>query len=272
MNPPLLATRTQKGFTLAEMAVVVVIVALLIGGMLIPLGAQQDIRAERETQARLAEIKELLIGYAVANGRLPCPAASTSGIAAPATSGACTSVSNGVAYGYLPAVTLGYAAVDSSGHALDGWHEPIRYAVSAPTAGVGGIPNPFTTTSISGAGMKGATMTSIASATLLSVCTSASNIKSGTAGTATAECGTSGKLTDNAVAVIWSTGKNTETGGTGSDESNNPNPNSTVAVDPAFVYHESAPSTASGGEFDDQVTWISPNILFNRMMTAGWLP
>jgi hypothetical protein len=28
----------------------------------------------------------------------------------------------------------------------------------------------------------------------------------------------------------------------------------------------------AGGEFDDIVVWISPNILFNRMVAAGKLP
>jgi hypothetical protein len=27
-----------------------------------------------------------------------------------------------------------------------------------------------------------------------------------------------------------------------------------------------------GGEFDDMVTWVSPNILFNRMVAAQTLP
>jgi hypothetical protein len=34
----------------------------------------------------------------------------------------------------------------------------------------------------------------------------------------------------------------------------------------------SADTTAPGGEFDDIVTWISSNVLFNRMISAGRLP
>ena len=254
-----------SGFTLTEMAIVLVIVALLLGGMLIPLGAQQDIRADRETQTRLIEIKEALLGFAAANGRLPCPASSTSGQEAPIGGGACTTTSNGVAYGYLPAATLGITTIDSAGHALDGWNQPIRYAVSANTLGT--TTNPFTTAS----GMRNATMTSIASATLLSVCTSGGVITS--PDTASAACPAANRLTNNAIAAIWSTGKNTSTtGGAGSDEAANPNPNTTVPVDPVFVYHEPAPAAASGGEFDDQVVWMAPNILFNRLITAGQLP
>lgn len=65
-----------RGFTLAEMAVVLVIVALLIAGMMLPLSAQQEIRARQETEKTLSDIREALLGFAVANGRLPRPAIS----------------------------------------------------------------------------------------------------------------------------------------------------------------------------------------------------
>lgn len=264
--------RLSAGFTLTEMAIVLVIIALLIGGMLIPLGTQQDIRADRETQARLNEIKDALIGYAAANGRLPCPAPANSGVESPSGGSVCTSTctttcnttSNGIAYGFIPATTLGIASVDANGHALDGWNQPIRYAVSAAT--VGGQASPFTTPS----GVKTATMSSIATATLLSVCNTTSSGGVTGAGTAGALCSSASKMTDNGVAVIWSTGKNTATGGTSADEAQNQK--TTGQVDPAFIYHVSAPSTASGGEFDDQLIWISPNILFNRLIAAGQLP
>ena len=59
-----------RGFTLAEMAVVLVIVALLLAGMMLPISAQQDIRARQETEGTLNDIREALIGFAIANGRL----------------------------------------------------------------------------------------------------------------------------------------------------------------------------------------------------------
>ena len=64
----------NRGFTLIEMAIVLMIVGLLLGGMLVPLSAQMDQRNISDTQKSLSEIKEALIGYAMANGRLPCPA------------------------------------------------------------------------------------------------------------------------------------------------------------------------------------------------------
>lgn len=68
------AHRQARGFTLTEIAVAVAILALLLGGLLIPLSTQVELARVRETQRQLEAIREALIGYAVANGRLPCPA------------------------------------------------------------------------------------------------------------------------------------------------------------------------------------------------------
>lgn len=62
-----------RGFILMELTVVLVIVALLLGGLLIPLSAQRDGEAIRGTEKYLADIRDALLGFAVANGRLPCP-------------------------------------------------------------------------------------------------------------------------------------------------------------------------------------------------------
>ena len=67
---------TQYGFSLIEMAVVMIILAMLLGGLVAPLTAQIDQRNMNETRQSLAEIKEALIGFAVTSGRLPCPAIS----------------------------------------------------------------------------------------------------------------------------------------------------------------------------------------------------
>ncbi len=69
------APRGGDGFTLVEMAVVLVIIGLLLGGLLIPLSTQMENDKRKETQATLAAIREALIGYAVINGSLrPAPA------------------------------------------------------------------------------------------------------------------------------------------------------------------------------------------------------
>ena len=63
----------NKGFTLVELAVVVAVVALLLGTLLVPLTTQVEQRNISQTQKQLDEIKEALLGYAMVNGRLPRP-------------------------------------------------------------------------------------------------------------------------------------------------------------------------------------------------------
>lgn len=241
-----------SGFTLVEMAIVLVIVGLLLGGLLMPLGAQVEQHKISETQKALDEINQALIGFAVANGRLPCPASATSnGIESPLGGGVCTNPFNG----FLPSVTLGLSQTDSQGYAVDAWgltQNRIRYAVSTANTSA------FTTLN----GMQATTMATLAPD--LRVCASATGIT-------TTACSAAVSLTNNAVAIIYSLGKNAPTGGSGTDEAANPNPNS-ANNDQVFVSHTPTPATAANGEFDDIVTWLSPNILFNRMVTAQKLP
>jgi len=230
----------NRGFTLTEMAVVLVIISLLIGGLLMPLGSQQDIRANHETQDRLAEAKEALMGYAVANGRLPCPATAISnGAESPVTGGICNAAATD---SYLPAATLGLAPVDSQGRLMDAWGFPIRYYVTSANSSA------FTTV----AGMKTQTISALIP-----------DLKVYTDHTLATS------LTTNAIAVLYSTGKTGGSGPLGDDEKENPNAASATIPDPtpnAFVSHLPTP------DFDDVLIWITPNILYSRMISAGQLP
>ncbi len=236
-------TQIQVGFTLVEMAIVLLIITLLMTGLVPTISSQFEQRHRNETSKQLDEIRDALLGFAVANGRLPCPASATSnGIESPLGGGICTNPWDG----FLPAATLGITPTDSNGYALDGWSSRIRYAV--------------TTSNISAFTKVTNGMQAIGMGTLapdLSVCDSATGITGTTCGTAT-------KLTNNAVAVIYSVGKNSVAAG--ADEAANLN------GDQVFVSHVPSPSTAANGEFDDVVTWLSPNILFNRMVAASKLP
>jgi prepilin-type N-terminal cleavage/methylation domain-containing protein len=250
--------RRQNGFTLLEIAVVLMIIGLLLGGLLPTLSAQMESRNINETRKQLDEIKEALIGYAIINGRLPCPAISGSnGIEAPVGVGNCTYFSNttNASYNYLPAATLGLSGTNSSGLLEDAWGNPIRYAVTSLQSGVDYV---YTTSG----GMSTVGISSLGSSNL-NVCSAASaNNSSCTVINST--------LASNAVVVIYSTGKNGASGGTGTDEAENLNPNASDSHGNVFVSH--TPSAASGNEYDDLMIWISPNVLVNRMVTAGKLP
>lgn len=244
MNRPLLA---QGGFTLVELAIVLVIVALLVGGMLISFGTQRDISDSNETQKRLNDIRDALIGFAAANGRLPCPASpSATGVENPLGGGVCANPWDG----FLPAVTLGITPSDGQGYALDSWGNPIRYAVTIANSSA------FTTAG----GMQTAWISGLNPD--LQACNTATGL---TGSGATAACAAGAKLTDSAVAVIYSRGKNGGVAPSSADEVANGN------ADRLFVSHTPTPASG-GGEFDDLVTWLSPNILYNRMISAGKLP
>jgi hypothetical protein len=67
-------------------------------------------------------------------------------------------------------------------------------------------------------------------------------------------------------AVVYSTGKNfAASGAVGADEQANRDNNA------VFVAHEPLPPGTSDprGEFDDIVIWISPFVLYNRLISAG---
>jgi prepilin-type N-terminal cleavage/methylation domain-containing protein len=234
------------GFTLVEMAIVLAILTLVLSSGLAVLTVQQDQQRIADTNALLNAANEALIGFALSYGRLPCPAsAASNGVESP-TGGACTNALNG----FLPGVTLGLAGVDSNGYLTDAWklsQNRIRYAVTTANA------NAATTTD----GIKGITMSGFSPD--LYLCASATGITATTCGTATT-------LSNNAVAVIYSLGKNAATGGTSSDEAANMN------NDSVFVSHALATTNETGGEFDDQLVWLSRYTLFNRMIQAGKLP
>lgn len=116
-------TRQAAGFTLVEMAVVLVIVGLLLGGLLVPLSTQMENDRRKETAATLEAIREALIGYAVINGRLPCPDTSGDGQEDGCGSGAAQVHVSGLPYGLL-----GVARTDAWGN---GW----RYAVNGAFTG-----------------------------------------------------------------------------------------------------------------------------------------
>lgn len=244
---------SQTGFSLVEMAIVLTIVGVLLAGLLPTLSSQVEQRRTNETNKQLDEIKQALLGFAVSNGRLPCSATlASNGIEAPVGGGACTNSYNG----FVPAVTLGLSSTDAQGYAIDGWSNRIRYAVTTATTSAINT-NAFTTAN----GMSSTGLNSLAPN--LYVCPTATGI------TAT-NCGTGTSLATNAVAVIYSLGKNASTGGTGTDETANPNPNS-PNNDKVFVSHVPSPVGSTNGEFDDIVTWLSPNTLYNRMVAAGKL-
>ena len=67
--------RHEKGFTLIELAVVLVIVGILAGSFIATLGSRVDTTRRAETADEMEVIKQALYGYAMSNNfiHLPCP-------------------------------------------------------------------------------------------------------------------------------------------------------------------------------------------------------
>lgn len=255
------------GFSLVEMAVVLTIVGVLLAGLLPTLTSQVEQRRRTETNKQLDEIKQALLGFAVSNKRLPCPASSSNsnGLESFCTNalplscgtrlttfqahGRCSDPS-----GFIPSVTLGLSNADAQGYAIDGWNNRIRYAV---TSSLSPSANAYAFTKSDG--MANIGLGGLAAAPDLSVCASATGI-TGTA------CGTAASLTTKGVAVIYSLGRSGTTSSLGADETAN------TDGDQVFVSHVPSPASATNGKFDHIVTWLSPNTLYNRMIAAGVLP
>lgn len=104
----------EEGFSLIEIAVALFILTILLGVSLIPLTTQVEQRKVGETRKALEEIREALIGFAIANGRLPCPDTDTDPVATGfgEEEASCPAPA---AEGYLPWKTLGVARMDAFG-------------------------------------------------------------------------------------------------------------------------------------------------------------
>ena len=244
----------DRGFALIEMAMVLVIVALLAGSGLLTLRMQIEHQKVKDTQKVLDDAREALLGFAAANGRLPCPAtAASNGIEAPAGGSTAVIPCTSPYGGFLPGVTLGMTGLDANGYVLDAWGgttNRIRYAVTTATANAATTPN----------GIRTATLATYGNAPNLRVCTTSTGITATT-------CGAAQALTTSAVAVIFSLGPNGTTGvAGGADETANQN------ADQVFVWHTPVAVGGANGEFDDLMTWIPAPLLFNRMLQAGSLP
>lgn len=242
--------RSNRGFTLVEMAIVMFIMTLALGTGLTLLSAQQDQRKVEDTASRLNDAREALIGFVLAYGRLPCPADPT---IVSGTTGAgletltcTTSTSTG---GVVPWATLGISETDA-------WGRRLTYQVTNNWAD-----------STDGTGMASCSVTVGVS---FQLCSSANmNILSVVGGV---------NLASNIPAVIVSHGINGLGAYLPSGQRILPVPAATTNegentnIDGNFVSRPLTSENETGGYFDDQVIWLSPNILFNRIVQAGKLP
>ena len=217
---------------------VLFIISLVVGGLLVPLATQMEARQRNDTQAKLEEIREALVGYALINGKLPCPATNIDpthddyGVedatcnVAPAT-------------GYLPWKTLGVVQYDSWGVARTTSADPMigfwRYVVDTNFACPGATPACDGSTQVTMSDGPGDG---------LEVEDADGNVLSSTS--------------ETPVAIVYSTG---------ADQTPNGENGTTEAVTP-FIYQGGTVTTG----FDDITIWLTRPLLLSRMVSAGTLP
>jgi len=224
----------RKGFTLVELAIVLFVITLLLGGMLTPLSQQIVERQNSDTRHALDSARTALTGYALSHrdstGKpyLPCPdqhsgSGARDGEEDRLADGRCASV-----VGNLPWHTLGVAEVDAWGNRLD-------YAVSPDyaDAGRGIVHNPVP-------------------ATQVIICREKTCAQPLAAVAAVLSHGRNGFGAHNALG-------NTNLAPVSADELAN------VDGTPRFVMHPPTAADRANGEFDDLVTWISPAWLLGRL-------
>ncbi len=142
--------RYCSGFSLVEIAVVLVIIGLLLGGGLVSMAQMMQNANISQTDKRLADIEEALYGFLLTYGRLPCADIDGDGTENREATGVCTDLEGtyqsggtfdtnawdpettaiptdadfGTSVGFLPNADLGVVGVDA-------WNRRFSYRVSA---------------------------------------------------------------------------------------------------------------------------------------------
>jgi prepilin-type N-terminal cleavage/methylation domain-containing protein len=278
---PVNKIKKEPGFTLIEMAVVLVIVGILVGGFIGSFAQRIETTKRENTKKQLEDIKMAFLGFVSAEGRLPCPAlasvaAGEEGEEQPVGGGVCSSL-----HGFVPGKTLGISGTYNQDNLLiDSWNSPIRYSVTGANS------NAFTKAPEPD-GIKG-----IWNNTLhveyplnpdLIICGGDSESETDCTGTPPPY-----KIVDTAPFIILSLGEDGNDFITdiapGSDQGENAgeatvtanaageNLAYTVGSNPVFVSKSYSSVDSTAGKFDDLILWVSPYVLYSRMIEAGQLP
>lgn len=234
------APHRSTGFSLIELSIVLLVMGLLAGGLLTLLPARQEASSTAAAEARLAEIRDALLGFAAAHGHLPCPARSPVDGSEDRSAGNCT---GGKRNGLLPWASLGLPRSDP-------WGRLILYSVTPAYA----ASSPYFTLDTKGDIV----------------------IRSRDGSGALVELAKA----DHVAAAFWSVGKNGHWGWQPDVSDRNPDgpaPNDDEdtnggSAGTALVSRAPTPTGSPAGEFDDSVAWLPRYLLFNRMIAAGRLP
>jgi len=273
----LVKLKSMPGFTLVELAMVLFIVGLLLGGLLVPMATKIEQENRISTIDKLNEIKEVLLGYAVINGRLPCPdcpdgtVGTCSAVAAANRNDGIGDWTGAVGSRVCNTQTGNLPWVDLQTGQFDAWNRYFTYQVT-PEFSRESNTTPCGTPAIG---------------VSFELCTQG-DIQLYSAYSPPPYTGTP-TVAANIPAVVVSHGadayESVQTNQQVENYGRNPvNPvtganilTSYVAANYSaniFIFRDYARDTSLNPptQFDDLVMWISPNMLMNRMIVSGRLP
>jgi prepilin-type N-terminal cleavage/methylation domain-containing protein len=290
-------TPSESGFTLVEIAIVLLVVAVLLGYTVALFPKQQELKKYRAAEQEMDQIIGAIVGFAQVNGRLPCPAIpNTAGAEDGGGAANCNNFG-----GFPPANTLGLTGrLNADSLMLDPWGNPYRYYVTNNDFDPPGATPPDGLSDFVESGAMRAVglvdsdtdgytdldgtyvICDRADATLDDICDAPAVEVFGNAPVTGGPYG-------GAPFVLISHGKNWNDAAAAGDELVNFGANltndATLAMGLGPSGNQYLLKDAGGGEttfvrrttgfaddFDDIVKWGSPNILFSKMIEAGQLP
>lgn len=107
-----------RGFSLLEMAIVLVVLGVLARATLVPLAAMEASRKHARMTNEVQIVRDALVAELIAQGALPCPVSSDDSTVCPLRGG-------------VPSQRLALnIASDAQGAALDPWGRPYMYALA----------------------------------------------------------------------------------------------------------------------------------------------
>lgn len=118
----------QHGFSLIELAIALIVIGLMASSMLRSNTGLRQADDEKRVERQLAQAIDTLYGHAIANGRLPCPAAPT----LPDSTANAGTEDCSLKHGVLPWITLGLTQTDPWGQRLS-YYAHESFSAPLPT-------------------------------------------------------------------------------------------------------------------------------------------
>jgi prepilin-type N-terminal cleavage/methylation domain-containing protein len=277
---------TQTGFTLVEVAIVLLIVGILLGYTVALFPRQQELKQYRAVDRVMDQVIEAVIGFAQVNGRLPCPTQPNLAGVEDIDGAGCNTYA-----GFVPVNTLGLdGRFNEDKLLIDPWGNPYRYYVTHVDFNGNGQSDFVTPGEMRLVGLVDSEPdTWIDLDGRYMICTDA--------GTATNDRCTGaagvvfGRFKDDfnswdrryagAPFVLLSMGKNWSEAAPEDDELENSGATEVTGTSGTkYLLKDVAAgktnfvkrTTGFADKFDDVVRWASPSVLYSRMIQAGQLP